>query len=182
MRKYLRRWLPKQETLAGNRILARCAPWLQAPELWQLNRHAVAGGAAIGLACAMIPGPLQLLGATLACCLFRVNLPVAALGTLVSNPLTILPLYVLAYHLGGLLAGSDLASATMPPPDIRWSELFASGASWLNWLHTQASSLLIGLPALALVMAGLAYALVHLAWHLSTLSRIRRRRRRMHAD
>ncbi|WP_374349052.1 DUF2062 domain-containing protein [Chitinimonas sp.] len=178
MRKHLHRWLPKQETLAGNRLLARFAPWLQAPALWQLNRRAIAGGAAIGLACAMIPGPLQLLGATLACCLFRVNLPVAALGTLVSNPLTIVPLYLLAYYLGSLLSGADPGSAHLPPPEFRWSELHASAEQWLGWLQAQGSALLIGLPVLALAMAGLAYALVHVGWRLYTVQRLRQRRRR----
>ena len=52
------------------------------PALWHLNRRSAAGGVAVGLFCGLIPGPLQMLGAGIACVLFRVNLPVSLVTTL----------------------------------------------------------------------------------------------------
>ena len=58
----------------------------------------------------LIPGsnPVQFTAAALFAVLFRVNLPVAVIVTLYSNPFTIVPLYYLAFKLGQLaLRDSD---------------------------------------------------------------------------
>lgn len=50
--------------------------------------------------------------------LFRVNLPIALLTTLYTNPFTILPLYVLAYKLGTWVLGQGamgIAQASCAP-------------------------------------------------------------------
>jgi uncharacterized protein (DUF2062 family) len=48
--------------------------------------------------CGLIPGPLQMLGAAICAVVFRVNLPLAMLTTVYTNPFTIVPLYVVAYR------------------------------------------------------------------------------------
>ena len=101
-RKFLRKYLPDADTVRSNRMVAPFASWLHHPNLWHLNRKSVPGAVAIGLACGLIPGPLQMLGALLLAIPLKKNLPVALLLTLYTNPFTIVPLYVLAYGYGQL--------------------------------------------------------------------------------
>ena len=99
-RKLLRRYLPDRETIGKYEISKRFTPFLKHPELWAIKRNLVAGGLAVGLFCGMIPGPLQMIAAISLAIILRVNLPMAILGTFFTNPLTILPLYWLAYSIG----------------------------------------------------------------------------------
>src|SRR5450756_1436049 len=84
MRNFLHKFLPSHETVKSQRWLKPFGNWLQHPNLWHLNRRSVAGGVGVGLFCGLIPGPLQMIGATLLAVSFRVNLPVALITTPVS--------------------------------------------------------------------------------------------------
>ena len=84
--------------------------------------------------------------AALLALLFRVNLPVAALVTLYSNPLTIGPLYWLAYKLGSLLTGGNGHTALPPLPSLSEHGLLG----WLQhlaiWAWSLGLPLAVGLP------------------------------------
>src|SRR3954468_14432451 len=114
-RKFLRKHLPKVATGRSYRLAGMFGPWLHHPNLWCLNRRSVAGAVAIGLFCGLIPGPLQMLGAVLLAIPLHRNIPVAMLVTLYTNPLTIVPLYLLAYGYGMLLLGGRAAAAHIEP-------------------------------------------------------------------
>lgn len=177
-RKLLRRWLPSRSTLDQHVLLRRFAPFLRHHNLWHLNRHSVAGGLAVGLACGMIPGPLQILSATILAIAFRVNLPVAVFGTLFSNPFTIVPLYLAAYGLGRLFSAGSGPVPTIPPaPVTDWSQLGASAHAWLDWMLALGTPLAIGIVLLALLLALCGYGVVQLGWRLHVLHALRQRRR-----
>ena len=165
-RKYLRRWLPDHAAMLDNRFLRRFAPWFEHPNLFHLNRKSVAGGLAVGMIGGLIPGPLQVITSAILCLIFRVNLPVAILGTFYTNPLTIAPLYWLAYRLGVWVTGSSAAVQMAAMPS--WSAL--SWSDWLPamwaWVQALGTPLLIGLPLLAAILALCCYVGVHLAWRL----------------
>ena len=103
MRKLFKRLLPDHRSVSENRWLRPFASTLLHPRLWHLNRHSAAGAVAVGMFCGLIPGPFQMPGAALLCVLFRVNLPLALITTLYSNPLTIVPLYLAAFAIGMLV-------------------------------------------------------------------------------
>ena len=136
MRKTLKRLLPDHQTVSGNRWLRPFSSTLLHPRLWHLNRHSAAGAVAVGMFCGLIPGPLQMMGAAICCVLFRVNLPLALITTLYSNPLTIVPLYVLAFGIGSLILGNGDLDFT-PPPDL----VGMNPALWIGDLAAWASSL-----------------------------------------
>src|SRR3954471_12439277 len=104
-RKFFRRFVPSHEAMAANRHLARFGTLLRHHNLWHLHRRSVAGGVAVGMFAGLIPGsnPVQFTVAALLAVLFRVNLPIAMIVTLYSNPFTIVPLYYLAFKLGQLV-------------------------------------------------------------------------------
>lgn len=174
MRKFFRKFIPQPETLSANPWLKPFARWLHHPNLWHLHRRSVAGGVAIGLFCGLIPGPLQMLSAALLAVWLRVNLPIALVTTLYSNPFTILPLYALAYELGSRVTGTHNA-ALFTLPDLHWHNWM--GALW-DWLALLGKPILIGLPLLAALFAVLGYCSVRVAWRMFAVMKWRARSRR----
>ena len=76
--------------------------------LWHMRRRSVAGACAIGLFCAFLPIPFQMLIAAGLAIIFRCNLPISIALVWVTNPITIPPLFFLAYKVGTFLTGSNL--------------------------------------------------------------------------
>jgi uncharacterized protein len=177
MRKFFLRNLPSPDSVKQNRWLRPFGFWLRHPNIWHLHRRSVAGGVAIGLFCGLIPGPLQMICAALLAALFRVNLPVAVFTTLYTNPLTIVPLYLLAYRLGEIVSSTQggLAAAKLSFPELHWYNW--SGELW-DWLKMLGSPLLIGLPLLALGLAVVGYFTVRVAWRVAVTLRWRARKHR----
>jgi uncharacterized protein (DUF2062 family) len=174
-RKLFKKYLPSHESVRNNRHIARFGGFLQHHNLWHLNRHSVAGGVAVGMFSGLVPGPLQMLTAALLAVPLRVNLPVALATTLYTNPLTIGPLYVLAYLIGRLIIGGDAAPLS-PPPEMDWSNLEASLDAFFGWILSMGTPLAVGLPALALMLAALGYACVQIGWRAYVLRAWRRRK------
>ena len=169
MKKIIRSYLPDTESLRRNRWLAPFADTLGHPRLWRLNRHSCAGGVAVGLFAGLIPGPLQILGAAVLSVLLRVNLPLAMVVTFYSNPLTIVPLYAVAWACGRAvmpLLGMTMApGATFRPPQIPEGAGFGGWISALtDWFIALGEPLLVGLPLLALTLAAIGYVTVLGAW------------------
>lgn len=164
IRRKLRTHLPSPESIRGNRWLQWCAPVLSHPRLWHLHRRAVALGVAIGLVTGLIPGPVQMLAAALIAIPLRANIPAAIFTTLYTNPLTFVPLYILAYNVGSLLTGD--ATPLALPPDIpwTWAGLKATLPSLLSWIAAMGNTLLVGLAIQCTVFAVAGYAFTMIAW------------------
>lgn len=176
MRRFLKRYLPDHETIRRNRWLRPFANTLLHPRLWHLNRHSAAGAVAAGLFCGLIPGPLQMLGAALCSVIFRVNLPLALLTTLYTNPFTIVPLYLAAYQIGRLLLGHS--NGFIAPPAFSATDFIAFTQAMEAWMLSVAKPLGLGLVALACGLAFAGYLLTKAAWRLYLLAAWRRRRNR----
>jgi uncharacterized protein (DUF2062 family) len=181
-RKYFRRHLPTHASITGHRWLGRFAPYLEHPNLWHLNRRSVAGGVALGMFAGLVPGPLQMLTALLLAIPLHVNLPVALLTTLYTNPLTIVPLYLLAYEIGRLLLGAQPGHATIPTFEMDWLHLADSMTALFHWCVSLGKPLAVGLVVLALTLAAIGYLAVMFAWRLQVGYAWRaRRKKRVHA-
>lgn len=177
MRKILRKYLPDHASILRYRWLKPFGHRLHHHNLWHLHRRSVAGGVAVGLFCGLIPGPLQMLGAVLCAVIFRVNLPVAALTTLYTNPLTIVPLYVMAYGLGAWVSGAHdgIAMAALSLPEMSWSNWFEVLS---NWFAILGKPFLIGLPLLAVLLAVAGYFTVRVVWYIVIVLKWRARKQR----
>ncbi|SFN75664.1 hypothetical protein SAMN05660284_02205 [Formivibrio citricus] len=178
VKKILRNWLPGREKLNEHAFLRRFAHWFSDPRLWHVNRRSVARSVVAGAIGGLIPGPLQMITAALLALALRGNVLVAMLVTLYSNPLTIGPLYWLAYRLGVFLTGGN-GYEHLP----RLSSLSEVGLTgWLEglleWGKSLGWPLAVGLPALALLLAALGYLLTHQAWRLHVQWELWRRSRR----
>jgi uncharacterized protein len=177
MRKIFKRILPGHEAVRDNRWLRIFGKTLLHPALWHLTRNSAAGGLAAGLFCGLIPGPFQMLFAAIAAIIFRINLPLALIATLYTNPLTIVPLYILAFELGRWVTGSD-GQRFVPPPEIDWTRLGDPFRVLFEWIVGMGQPLAVGLPLLAVIFAIAGYALVQLLWRLQLLRYLQRRRAR----
>lgn len=177
MRRLLKRYLPDHASLATNRWLAPFGSTLFHPRLWHLNRHSAAGAIATGLFCGLIPGPFQMLGAALGCVLLRVNLPLALLTTLYTNPFTIVPLYILAFSMGEALLGRGEARFT-PPPEWSGGDVLGGVAALADWMIALGRPLALGLVVLASSLAVAGYLLTRIAWRTYLIHHWRKRRQR----
>jgi uncharacterized protein (DUF2062 family) len=177
MRRHLRKYLPDHEAIRANRWLRPFENTLLHPRLWDLNRHSAAGAVAAGMFCGLIPGPLQMLGAAICAVVFRVNLPLAMLTTVYTNPFTIVPLYVVAYAIGQWVMPGP-GHRFVPPPD--WGE--ESFTTWvsllIDWMAGLGTPLALGLVLLASGLALAGYMLVKLAWRIYLVRAWRRRKSR----
>ncbi|MER2543162.1 MAG: DUF2062 domain-containing protein [Candidatus Accumulibacter phosphatis] len=174
VRRFLQKYLPEREVIHRNLYLRPFQASLLHPRLWHLNRHSAAGAVAVGLFCGLIPGPLQMIGAAIGALILRVNLPLALLVTLYSNPLTIIPLYLLAYQLGRLLTGDS--TGFIVPPEFRITAITGWAEEVWLWMFAVGKPLAAGLVALAIILAVLGYLATQVAWRLY-LANARRRRR-----
>jgi len=177
-RKFFRKYLPSRESVRQNRFVARFGSLLRHPNLWHLNRRSVSGGVAAGMFAGLVPGsnPVQFAVAALLAVAFRVNLPVAVVVTLYTNPFTIVPLYLIAYEIGALIFRGD-GAASSHAPGIDWSHLGASIQAYFDWVLSLGKPLAVGLLALAAGLAVAGYVLVQLAWRAQVILAWRRRRR-----
>ena len=178
MRRKLRKILPDHEAIRTNRWLAPFENTLLHPRLWHLNRHSAAGAVAAGMFCGLIPGPFQMLGAAICSVIFRVNLPLALLTTLYTNPFTIVPLYIVAFAIGQwALPGDD--RRFIAPPEPGEDGLAAWGYALIDWIMGLGTPLALGLVLLAAGLAVTGYFAVKLAWRIYLIRAWRRRRQRL---
>lgn len=173
LRKKLQSILPSRESLRHNQYFQRFGAFLQHPGLWHLNRRSISGGFAVGLFSGLVPGPLQMLTAALIAVPLRVNLPVALATTLYTNPITIGPLYLLAYAYGRLIVGGEEAPVDVPA--FEWLSFWTWVEAYAAWALSLGRPLFLGLIALALTLAACGWLLVRLAWRLQVSIAWRRR-------
>lgn len=150
-------------------------PWLKPlagrlrhRSLWRLRCESVARGAAVGLFWAFVLPAGQIAAVVAHCSVWRANIPVAALMTLVTNPLTIGFWWWLAYHLGAWVLGAPAPA----DPD----SLGAEGVG--AWLSAYGWPAVVGMATLALGSATVGYLGVKLVWRLHRVLPWHRRPRR----
>lgn len=128
--------------------------------LWHMNRRSVAGACAIGLFCAFIPLPFQMLIAAGFAIMFRCNLPIAVALVWVTNPITMPALFFLAYK-----AGVFLTDTHLDPFNFELS---------LNWLFTELRErwrpFLVGCLFVGASAAVLGYIVVRILWRIRVIS------------
>lgn len=139
---------------------------LENPAYWTLHRRNVTRAFALGLFLAFVPLPVHLVLAVALALVLRLNIPAVVTGTLLANPLTIVPMYVLAYLLGCQLLGIH-------------ERPFIFELSW-DWLTTQLlpvwKPFLLGCLVMGTATAVAGYILLGGIWHLSLVLRYYKRK------
>lgn len=179
-RRTLRRLLPSEEALRTHRSLRWLGPLLRRPWLWHISRRRVAAGAAIGVFFGFVFPVLQIALAAMAAVVLRANLPAAAVSTLVSNPLTYVPIGLLAHRTGAALLGKPALDTAEPAQAAELVEQLESlRVDEPAWSLTGVGKpLMLGLAVFAVIGAVVTWFAVNLAW-IALVTWRRRRRRRM---
>jgi uncharacterized protein (DUF2062 family) len=138
------------------------------PVYFSATRRTVGGGLSLGLMIGLLPIPGQTILAVLGALLLRVNLPVAAIAVWVTNPVTFVPIFYLAYKIGAAFLDLPIEAV---PAEISWAWLTEGIA--LRW-----KPLFVGSLVMAVSVASTTYVLFSAVWHISTVYRYRRRHQR----
>jgi uncharacterized protein (DUF2062 family) len=170
--RWLTRHIPTRETVGEYRLLRPFAPHLMHPSLWRMTRRSVPRGVAVGLFVAVIIPFMHTVIAALLAIPTRANVAVAAVFTLVVNPLTIPPMYYAAYRIGSWELHHDA-----PLLDPAAAERFSSELSrLLFWVHHASGPIAVGILTMAVGFAIVGYAAASLVWRFWSRSRWRHRR------
>ena len=145
-------------------------PRLQEPSLWHINRRSCSVAVALGMFCAFLPVPFQMLIAAVGAILIRVNILIAVPTVWVSNPITIPPMFYFCYLIG-------VEILQLEPEHFTFELSF-------EWLVAELDAvwqpLLLGCFAVGAVSALGSFLLVRILWHLHILYHIRERAKRLH--
>ena len=135
--------------------------------LWHINRSSIANAIAIGLFCAFIPIPFQMIVAALIAILVGANIPVSVTIVWISNPLTITPIFYLCYKIGQWL---------LETPVVEFGN--TTNINYFLEIEYLWQPLLLGCLIMSCVSAASGYILVKILWRLHILSYLKERRTR----
>ena len=167
----IRKHMPTREEMAQNRFLKPIAHRFLTPELWRFTRRSVPRGVALGLFAAFIVPIGQIFLAAFMALPARANVPLAALVTFVTNPLT-LPFWLyFANKTGKFVLNID---AVMGANAVHFADDAGALAQWLEVGGVTAFGFLV----LAVVSAALGYVLAGFSWRF-VVARKRARRLRL---
>jgi uncharacterized protein (DUF2062 family) len=164
-RRLLRKITPRRDTLHSHWGLKPFVRFLGDPRLWSLQRRTVTPAFGAGLAIGFIPLPIHIPLAVIIAIVARINIPSILLGTALVNPLTVVPVYFLAYKTGVWVTGA-------PPLDFHFE------LSW-DWVQSGLGPIwkpfLIGCAVSGTVLGLLGFALLDVVWRYSVRKRYRER-------
>lgn len=125
-------------------------------ELWLFNKHSVALGAAIGVFFGLLIPVFQAPFSALLSILLRANIGVAALATLITNPITFGPVYYGAYRFGEYITG------------IRFIPM-GDAEGFFQWIAGVGKPLMVGLGIFSIIGFVLTYGLVYSLFNIKKL-------------
>jgi len=122
-KKFIRRYLPDPKAIKQQRYLRMFGDLLHDPNLWLLNRRSASGAFGIGLFFAFWPVPFQMIFSAAAAIPLRVNLPLSIATVWVTNPITMPPIFYIAYLVGSTVLGTKMTHFEF---ELSWSWLMQS--------------------------------------------------------
>ena len=154
LKKRLRKWIPTPGRLRQHRPLRIFGSWVEDSNLWLLSRHTTAKAFAIGLYCAMLPVPGQMIISVALAIIFTANVPLSFSLIFLTNPLTMPAIYYAAYTLGTWVLGTE-------PLEIQFE------ASW-TWFVQSLDDiwwpLLMGSQIMGVIFGVLGYWMIDSLW------------------
>ena len=136
------------------------------PQIWVPHRRSVTAAFGVGLAIMFVPLPVHMFLACLIAILCRINLPVVNATVLLVNPITVVPVYYVAYRIGVVLLGLE-------------PHHFAFEPSW-DWLQNGLGPMwkpfLVGCLACSALCGVLGWMGFEFLWRWQVTSRRRSRR------
>ncbi|NVJ62098.1 MAG: DUF2062 domain-containing protein [Gammaproteobacteria bacterium] len=159
-RKLIRKYLPDPASVKNNRFLKIFGKAMHDPQLWHLTRYSVAHAFSLGIFCAFIPVPFQMVIAAGAAILFRANLLLSVALVWITNPLTMPVIFGFSYYVG-----------TWFFPESQDNFQFELSFEWLaNSLGSIWQPFLLGCLLCGLVFAILGHAFIRIFWRIHVVN------------
>lgn len=167
-KKTLKRIVPSPARIRQVKGLHLLGDWIYAPNLWHINRYSASMAFFTGLFVAWMPIPGQVIVAAALAVLLRCNLPLSVALVFITNPLTMAPIFFMAYKVGALLI------------DVPVTEMdFEFSFFWLgNSLATVWKPFLLGCLICGLFSGSLGYFVISMLWRWRVAQRWHARKRR----
>jgi uncharacterized protein (DUF2062 family) len=167
-KKLIKRLMPNHDRIRSHKHLKVFGTLLHAPNLFHLNRRSASGAFAVGLFCAFVPLPGQMIMAAAAAILLRVNLPLSVALVWLTNPITVPPMFYGAYRLGAWLMGREFHEI-----ESELSMEWLAGEMGQIW-----EPLLLGSLILGTLSAIIGYLTIRGLWRLHIISHLKERKLR----
>lgn len=164
-RKFFKKISPDKSKLMNNQTLQLFSDIAHKAHVWHLSRRSVGRAVFIGIFCALLPIPMQMLVSIPACIKVRANLPISLVCVWLTNPITAAPIFYGTYLFGAFLLG-------LPPIglELEMSWEWIEERFFLIW-----KPLLLGSLAAGLFFASVGYTLVDLLWRRHAVKRWKNR-------
>ncbi|WMS88048.1 DUF2062 domain-containing protein [Pleionea litopenaei] len=155
-RKLIKKYLPDPAAVKNNRFLKIFGTAMHDPQLWHLTRYSVAHAFSLGIFCAFIPVPFQMVLAAGAAIIIRANLLLSVALVWITNPLTMPVIFGFAYYIGSLFF-----------PESSDSFHFELSYEWLaNSLGAIWQPFLLGCLVCGVFFAILGHVAIRIFWRI----------------
>ena len=172
---FFQSWLPSPEKVNNMKIMKIFGNKISSPQLWYVNRKSISKAMFIGTFWGILPIPLHSLLIVLTVVLFNANLPIGLLMAWIMNPLTIIPILLLAFWIGSKIYHVHMINQDMLLGVFHqiqhWIENFGHGHIDLSLAKILATGLLIE----ALIMAVVLCITTRLYWRWTVIKKWRLR-------
>ncbi len=163
-RRFIKKHLPSRKRIQSLKLHYYFGNRINDPKLWLINRQSVSRATAIGLFCAYLPMPMEMLLAAMLAILLRANLPIAVVLVWVSNPFTWLILYTPPYLLGLAITGEATISLNTITMQMMFQQLTAL---WIGCLIFGSASAVAG------------YTLCNVIWRMVIVNKWTSRKKKL---
>lgn len=120
MKKLLKKHAPHPDKIKNHKHLGWLNKHLHDSSLWNFNRKSVSKAFAVGLFCAFIPVPFQMLLAAPGAVIFSANLPLSIALVWITNPITMPPIFYGCYKLGSWILGTSIEQDFVMSSEYIW--------------------------------------------------------------
>lgn len=160
--------MPDHKMIKEHKHLKVFGNLLHDGNLWHFNRRSVSGAFAVGIFCAFIPLPLQMVIAAAIAILVRVNLPISVSLVWLTNPITMPPIFYTSYKVGAFAMGQEAITN-----DYQLTAEWFTEQLDLIWQPFLLGSFICGV-----ISSVIAYTLIRFLWRLHIISHIKERKAR----
>ena len=153
-KRFFRRYIPTPEKVREIRSLRFLGQVLHEPNLWHINRHAVARAFMVGIFWTLIPMPFQSIPAAIMAIWLNANLPLTLALIWISNPITMGPIMYGTYVVGTWILGQP---AEVTEFKLQWA--------WFSERLIEVGiPLYVGAIVLSVSVAVMAYLIIQYLW------------------
>ncbi|QQG46983.1 MAG: DUF2062 domain-containing protein [Candidatus Azosocius agrarius] len=153
----LKKLIPKKKDILENKHFKIFGNIIYNPLLWSFRRYSVAKAFSIGLFCAWIPIPFQMILSAAIAIFLKANLPISIALVWITNPITMPPLFFFAYKIGSWILSSPFHNT-----NIELSFTYFSTA-----VHDIWKPFLLGCLICGITSAIIGNILVRIIWRYS---------------